>query len=228
MKPKLSERKKRQVNRIIADSRKMYRFRDMADRRGNALKRFVLKANVGGRNRVIKISENEALQRKNLLLLQREHTKAVRNGSIKPSYSLSIAKYVHIGPEVSVMEKVPGFGTNSLKKVLLLIKKANKKALSMKQFQPILRFIKSHPEITLKTIDALEIQLRKNLKKVSKDRKRFSYDVDGVNNILVKGFDRKTGKFKVTLVDQVFPYDNLEHVNKAVDRMLAKLDLHSQ
>ena len=111
----------------------MYAFRDRVQRKGNALKRFVLKANIGGKTRVVKISSNEAIQRKNLLLLQREHTKAVRNGTIKPNYFLSIVKYVYVGPEVSVMGKVSGFGTYDLKQTLKHIKQKNKKVLSLKQ-----------------------------------------------------------------------------------------------
>ncbi len=227
---RISPRKKKQIDRFFSDGKKTLRLRTMADRARRSLKNFVLVANIAGKKRVAKISSTEIVSKGNILLLQREHKKAVKNGTIKPNYFLSVVKYVHVGPKVGIMEKVPGFGLLSLERVLDAINEPRHSFdFSKKEFQPILKFLKKHPKITLESIRALNINLTENMKKISQNRTIFSHDLDGINNIIVTGVDKKTGNFKITLVDQCHPYySSVESLKAMVARGLNKGSNHSK
>ncbi len=68
-----------------------------------------------------------------------------------------------------------------------------------------LEFCGRNQGITLEGLEAMRAKLKQNLELLSHGKKLFSFDVSGSNNIRITGFDQKTGKFKITLVDQTYP-----------------------
>jgi len=134
---------------------------------------------------------------------------AVKTGRIKPqTYSLAkIATYVFTSPKLSVMEKLPGVGFDSLF-LLLEMRSLGRNILAESKLQKETRaFAKVHPEITRERLWALKAELRKNLSMLSQGKANFSFDISGTNNILILGANKKTGKMKIALVDQIYPGD---------------------
>lgn len=199
----LSPRKKRQIKRFFRNPKKVSRLTDRLyeKRLGGA----VLPVNIAGKQRVVKIEQQQALAKGNLKLLRSAHEEAVKSGIISPkTYSLSTVQYDYVDRRVGIMEPVQGHGFDSLILALHFMK-GEKKYEPLARTSQSMAFLKKNPEITEKKLMAMLLELDENLHKISKKLSWFSFDLCGTNNIFVTNYDKATGVFDIMLVDQIYP-----------------------
>ena len=65
-------------------------------------------------------------------------------------------------------------------------------------------------------------ELHWNLAQLSDAGKNFSFDLSGKNNVIITGFDKKTGKFEITLIDQIYPGKEHEVLQRTLSRKRKK------
>ncbi|MBN1941458.1 MAG: hypothetical protein JW772_04730 [Candidatus Diapherotrites archaeon] len=214
----LSRKKKRQANRFFQSPVKARRLKSFAERRGEREKLFVFHSNVGGKKRTVKYGPNQDLARVNNRLLRKAHATAVQSGIIKPrTYELRTVKYLHANAYVGVMEKVGGFGAELLRDVLndpedavqeMSYYRGEEEESARNKVRQAQGFLSKYPDITGEDLLAMEEELEANLRKLSQSKKNFSYDLEGRNNIIITGYNRKTGRFAITILDQLHPLDH--------------------
>ncbi len=119
MPAELPSRKRKQIKRFFGDWRKVGMLTERARGRGNLESESVFHTTIAGEERTVKVQSGEKAAKGNILLLEKDHKKAVEKGKIKAeSYELSGVHYAHANRGVGVMERVPGVGADNLRKYL--------------------------------------------------------------------------------------------------------------
>ena len=88
----------------------------------------------------------------------------------------------------------------------------------------IIKFLQRHPEINEKSIMDMRRELEANLYKIqveaaqtpSSDGKYHSFETEfgfneGCNNLRILGYDKRTQRFHIQLIDQYYPYRGPEY-----------------
>ncbi len=199
--------------------RSIYKHSIYYERKGAKKQRIfgaVFDVKIGRKIRTVKISADEHIQRANSEFLFKKWKEAVRRGIINPTYELHVPRYLYADKNFGVMERIPGPGCDTYKTFLQIIKNeylTDRRGINI--YKQCIAFWKKAPEINRDRLDKLKFDLSKDLKLISDNRKLFSFDLAGTNNILLVGYDRMTDKPHIFLVDQVWPtHGQPEYIKK--------------
>ncbi len=215
----LTKRKKAQIARFFVDEKKFCRLAERAYKKDLSPQGNVLHTLIGGRMRTMKRDTHQRLFVANNALLFDAHRKAVASGKIVPiHYALSKTRYLFTTPTGTVIGFLPGIGLGDLEyhfengvlrnppvkeSELVFIYSKEKSLEELRTMERELR--EKFPGVTLKKVKSMRRELEKNIWKLSNFKKNFNYDLHGYNNVIIRGYDKKTKKFRIALVDQIYP-----------------------
>lgn len=220
--PQLTRRKRKQLERFLPNPGKgnprLTRLVSQARVRKRLIKSNVLRLKLGKEETVLKVSSHEMAQRANLARLFRTHRDLVEKRIIQEpkTYVLEKTKYLYTTNNTSITKLHEGIGIDTLEDVL-----AGSKYDTHPEKAEILKFILKHPKITISKLKALRNELTENLIFITLQDRELLYDLYGINNVIIKGIDDKTGRLRIGLVDQVLRYHE-RTAHEALDRLKQK------
>lgn len=208
--PKLMTKKKQKhVKRFFDDPKKVLRLTRAARKKqliGFSTHGYpsVYRINIGGRKLAVKYTPEDALfARYSLEKILSEHRAAVKKGVLSSStYSLAASPYVFSTKNVEITKEIPGVGVNSLFSFFFAKNKE-----SRPDFVKEREFVRKHPSITVDFLKKAYAELGGNLNQLKATYKIPSFDLHGTNNVIIKGFDKKTNKIVFALIDQMHPFE---------------------
>jgi hypothetical protein len=213
----LSLKKKAQLDRFFSDPSKVSRLLRGLEKNKRIIGRTrqgqpnVFDVLIMGKRRALKLGPSEVRARKAVLLVSNKHELALRSGEIKATkYKLARLKYDFANSQVGVMEKVPGIGADSLRKILSGVQTGASKEVFFSKFGEmggrVFEFLKENPQITKETLALARIELTQNINQLFEDGYIKDFDLQGTDNVIVRAFDKKSGKLVLTLIDHVYPF----------------------
>jgi len=199
----LKLRTRRFLDHVGADETLWGKMEKRAGKIGNSPKKDVIHLRAEGKNLTVKRRPDQLLVAYNQKQLESLHRKALESGAITARrYELVPLRYRYVNRQLGAMETVEGVGFDTLTSFLDPRKPYG--PMPAKEVTMSQEFLRANPEITLESLSNMWAELRANLQDVSLGQKHFSLDW-GYNNVIIRGFDRKTGRFVITLVDQLHP-----------------------
>jgi hypothetical protein len=214
MKP-FPKNKRQQIKAFFLDPIKRTRFfnqKELKDARTNKQNIFgkrmnVYSANISGRHVFVKQDHFERAQRENLSRLLARHKRLVQNKDLKVRfYDLLSNPYLYADKKVGITQKSSTLSLQGLNSFLEMSKKNqnNFKSHNANLHQAFVSFLKKHPTINHKVTRSTLGELDSNLRAIKNQHGDVSIDLFGSNS-LIEGFDDKTGRFKLRLIDQIYP-----------------------
>ncbi len=168
---------------------------------------------IAGRPRTVKVAPDQHVQKANLEFIFKKWREAVAKKVIKPeTYELHIPAYDYADKNVGVMRRISGPGYDTYLKFLKLTSEKKSNFASKKNiniYKKCISFWEKYPEIGINELHSMKVELYKHLRGLSQERKLFSFDLEGKDNIRLVGYDKKGAKpiIHIALLDQIFPGD---------------------
>jgi hypothetical protein len=206
--PRLTPAKTKQLEGFFNDPKKALRLYNALCQKSDKDKEVILgrdkegflrvfRANVGKKQRAVKIALDQNVARWVSDLIRKEHALAVKQGKIVPrNYSLKVIRFLGQGKHGSAMPIIKSISCADLENHFL-----NKSTVPK-----VSAFLKKHPWVTSDLLDAAHRELRDNLWKLVLRERIPAFDVVKRSNIFILGANDVEKKLIFGLIDQAHPF----------------------